>query len=174
MRQCRWMKLLKDYDFSLQYHPSKANVVADTLSRRPRNLIAYLMVKDGRRWRLQQNLIYNRQNREEGYILDVTQCNRPLSVVFQKHRKKGEEFSRQFLKVAAKELEILNIDLDGAFRCGTRLCVPNVDELRKDILDEVHKLQMIVHLRGTKMYKDLKRNIWQEGIQQEVAMYVSQ
>ena len=35
MRQRRWMELLKDYDFSLQYHSSKANVVADALSRRP-------------------------------------------------------------------------------------------------------------------------------------------
>ena len=33
MRQCRWMEYLEDYDFTLHYHPSKANVVADTLSR---------------------------------------------------------------------------------------------------------------------------------------------
>ena len=32
MRQRRWMELLKDYDFSLQYHPGKANVVANALS----------------------------------------------------------------------------------------------------------------------------------------------
>ena len=34
MRQRRWMELLKDYDFLLQYHPGKANVVANALSRR--------------------------------------------------------------------------------------------------------------------------------------------
>lgn len=33
MRQRRWMDTLKDYDFSLEYHPGKANVVADALSR---------------------------------------------------------------------------------------------------------------------------------------------
>ena len=32
MRQCRWMEYLEDYDFTLQYHPGKANVVADALS----------------------------------------------------------------------------------------------------------------------------------------------
>ena len=32
MRQRRWMKYLEDYDFTLHYHPSKANVVADELS----------------------------------------------------------------------------------------------------------------------------------------------
>jgi hypothetical protein len=34
MRQRRWLELSKDYDLSLQYHPGKANVVADALSRK--------------------------------------------------------------------------------------------------------------------------------------------
>jgi hypothetical protein len=34
MRQRRWLELIKDYDLSLHYHPGKANVVADALSRR--------------------------------------------------------------------------------------------------------------------------------------------
>ncbi|GKF44624.1 reverse transcriptase [Tanacetum coccineum] len=34
MRQRRWLELLKDYDTNIQYHPGKANVVADTLSRK--------------------------------------------------------------------------------------------------------------------------------------------
>ena len=32
MRQRRWMKSLEDYDFTLHYHPSKENVVADALN----------------------------------------------------------------------------------------------------------------------------------------------
>ncbi|XP_052187694.1 uncharacterized protein LOC127798276 [Diospyros lotus] len=34
MRQRRWMEFLKDYDCTIQYHPEKANVVADALSRK--------------------------------------------------------------------------------------------------------------------------------------------
>ena len=34
LRQCRWMELIKDYDCVIDYHPRKANVVADALSRK--------------------------------------------------------------------------------------------------------------------------------------------
>ena len=40
MRQHRWIKYLKDYDFSLHYHPGRANVVADALNRRSRGVLA--------------------------------------------------------------------------------------------------------------------------------------
>ena len=40
MRQHRWMEYLEDYDFTLQYHPCKANVVADALSWKSRRVLA--------------------------------------------------------------------------------------------------------------------------------------
>ena len=39
LRQRRWVKLLKDYDCTIEYHPNKANVVADAFSQKwTRNL----------------------------------------------------------------------------------------------------------------------------------------
>ena len=40
MRQRRWMEYLEDYDFTLHYHPDKANVVADALNRKSRVVLA--------------------------------------------------------------------------------------------------------------------------------------
>jgi len=45
MRQRRWMKFLKDYDFELLYHPGKTNVMADALSRKTVHA-AHLMIKE--------------------------------------------------------------------------------------------------------------------------------
>ena len=40
MRQCRGMKYMEEYDYTLHYHSSKANVVADALSRKSRGVLA--------------------------------------------------------------------------------------------------------------------------------------
>ena len=45
MRQRRWMEFLKDYDFGLNYHHGKANVVADALSQKSLH-VSWMMVKE--------------------------------------------------------------------------------------------------------------------------------
>ena len=39
-QQRRWMEFLEDYDFTLHYHPGKANVVAEAFSRKSRGILA--------------------------------------------------------------------------------------------------------------------------------------
>ena len=61
MRQRRWMEYLEDYDFTLHYHPGKANVVADALSRKSRGVLAsvasqeWQMLETMGQFRLQYN-----------------------------------------------------------------------------------------------------------------------
>lgn len=47
LRQMRWLKLLNNYDMSILYHPVKANVVVDALSRLSMGSIA--RVKEGKK-----------------------------------------------------------------------------------------------------------------------------
>ena len=49
MRQRRWMEFLEDYDFTLHYHPSKENVVADALIRKSQGVLADIA---SREWRM--------------------------------------------------------------------------------------------------------------------------
>ena len=53
LRQRRWLEFVKDYNFELSYHLSKANMVADALSRR--SYVASLIAS--REWRLMANIV---------------------------------------------------------------------------------------------------------------------
>ena len=46
MRQRRWIEFLEDYEFTLHYHPGKANVVVDALSRKSRGVLASIASRE--------------------------------------------------------------------------------------------------------------------------------
>ena len=64
MRQRRWMEYLEDYDFTLNYHPGKANVVVDALIRKSRGVLASVwLLGSGRYLRLWDSSSYMTEDR---------------------------------------------------------------------------------------------------------------
>ncbi|XP_035837185.1 uncharacterized protein LOC118485060, partial [Helianthus annuus] len=68
MRQRRWLELLKDYDANIQYHPGKANVVADALSRKNSGTISCLQIQPHIRRDLERMDIWLQDSKPDGYL----------------------------------------------------------------------------------------------------------
>ena len=62
---------------------------------------------------------------------------------------------------------------DGILMVGNRLCVPDKDNLRREILDEAHNAPYAMHPGTTKMYNTLRQHYWWPGLKRDVADFVS-
>ncbi|GJW01315.1 putative nucleotidyltransferase, ribonuclease H [Tanacetum coccineum] len=169
MRQRRWLELLKDYDTNIQYHPGKANVVADALSRKS-GMIAGIKVEE--------EIIRDLER------LDIELCVRGQSGFWASLRVEPNLISQ--IKTAQKDdgeiwAIIQNIDQQTEFRVdddgilwqGTKLCVPEDPTLREALMTEAHSSPFSIHPGSTKMYHDLKQHFWWSGMKRDVATFVS-
>ena len=57
---------------------------------------------------------------------------------------------------------------DGSLRCRGRIVVPHLTDLREEILREFHCSRFSVHLGGTKMYQDLRRQYYLSRMKRHV------
>ncbi|KAJ9544268.1 hypothetical protein OSB04_023975 [Centaurea solstitialis] len=148
MRQRRWVELLSDYDCEIKYHPGKANVVADALSRKER-------VKPTR-------------TRAMGVIVQTSLKSQIVEA--QKEALEADNIKKETLHKMEKEFEERS---DGARYFKNRIWVPTVGQLRKMIMDEAHQSRYSIHPGADKMYKGLKEHYWWPGMKKDVAIYVS-
>ncbi|KAL0288437.1 UNVERIFIED_CONTAM: hypothetical protein Scaly_2731200 [Sesamum calycinum] len=66
-----------------------------------------------------------------------------------------------------------SIRADGAIVNGERICVPDVDGLRREILQEAHNAPYIMHPGTTKMYRNLRPYYWWQTMKKDVAEFVA-
>ncbi|KAL8091387.1 hypothetical protein AgCh_033846 [Apium graveolens] len=64
-------------------------------------------------------------------------------------------------------------DDKGIMRYSYRIWVPNVQELKDEILDESHSSRYFIHPGSTKMYRDLKEYYWWPNMKRDVAEWIT-
>ncbi|KAG8501112.1 hypothetical protein CXB51_003183 [Gossypium anomalum] len=154
LRQRRWLELLKDYDLVIDYHPGKANVVADALSRKSLFALRAMNV----------NLSVSSDN-----VLVVELKVKPLLThQICKTQKVNDELVAKRAECVSNVDSEFQIDDNDCLRFRSRLCVPRNSELISMILNEAHDSRMSIHPGSTKMYNDLKRQFWWPGLLQPI------
>jgi len=85
-----------------------------------------------------------------------------------------EDFERVDRVVLVNQSKGVNYKLDenGVLIFRDRVCVPDVPELKKRILEKGHKSSLSIHPGATKMYQDLKRLYWWPGMKKDIAEFV--
>ncbi|KAI3665553.1 hypothetical protein L6452_44180 [Arctium lappa] len=149
MRQRRWLELLKDYDCELLYHPGKANVVADALSRK----------------------VCGGNSRATFARIEVTS-----TLIDRIKESQAEALLEENLKgeVMAKQHLLLTEDSRGVKLFNGRVWVPKIGGNRELLLEDAHKSKYSIHPGSTKMYRDLKLLYWWPVMKLDVARYVEQ
>ena len=159
LRQRRWMELIKDYDCVIDYHPGKANVVADALSRKSirtlRALNAHLSLYD------------------DGTVVAELIARPSLLNRVLKAQKKVEKISATINQIGNGKETKFTVNESGVLYYKDRVCVPDCNELRKSILEEAHSGSFAIHPGSTKMYRYLKMSFWWSGMKRDVSEFVT-
>jgi hypothetical protein len=156
MRQRRWLELIKDYELEIHYHPGKANVVVDALSRKASCHCLTIKTSDITLWQEMEKL-------NLGMIQHGTLNQLKLeSVLLQKiidaqWSDKGMKHIHE--KMEAGKANCFRKDDQGIVWFNNRIVVPKNDDVRQQILDEAHLSRYSIHLGSTKMYHDLKATL---------------
>jgi hypothetical protein len=165
MRQRRWLKLIKDYEQEVHYHPGKTNVVIDALSHKAHCncLPAVCLTGEESSTRVLPKLsLFN---------ITLTPTLRTKIIAAQKDDE-GMGHIKRRMREGDLKVTCFREDAEGTLWFKERLVVPKREALKKKILDEAHTLRYSIHPGSTEMYHDLRKQFWWTRMKCETARYV--
>ncbi|GJW71508.1 putative reverse transcriptase domain-containing protein [Tanacetum coccineum] len=143
MRQHCWIELFIDYDGEIHYHPGKADVVANALSRKER--------------------VEPKRVRAMNMTLQSSIKDRILAA-----QKEDVDESSGWQKGLDEMIEQRS---DGTLYYLDHIWVPLKGDVRTLIIDEAHKLKYSAYPGAEKMYYDLRDRYWWPGIKKDITVY---
>ncbi|GJY24267.1 putative reverse transcriptase domain-containing protein [Tanacetum coccineum] len=160
MRQRRWLELLSDYDCEIRYHPGKANVVTDALSRKERD----------QPLRVQALVMTIGLDILKQILNAHTKARKPENIKNEDVGDKLLENAKDLEKVRTEKLEPRT---NGILRFKGRSWLPCYGDLRTVIMHESHKSKYSIHPGSNKMYQDMKKLYWWPNMKADIATYDS-
>ncbi|GJY67240.1 putative reverse transcriptase domain-containing protein [Tanacetum coccineum] len=152
MRQRRWLELISDYDCEICYHPGKANVVGDALSRKER-------VKPLRVRALIMTICLNLPKQ---ILKAQTKALKPKNLTAEDVRGMlRQDHTKEKLEPCA----------DRTLGLNNKSWLPRYGNLRTLIMHKSHKSKYSIHPGSDKMYQDLKQLYWWPNIKADIATY---
>ncbi|GJW91471.1 putative nucleotidyltransferase, ribonuclease H [Tanacetum coccineum] len=141
----RGIELFSDYDCEIRYHPDKANVADDALSRKER--------------------VKSKRARAMNMIFQSSIKDRILTA--------QKEVVDESARLQRGLDEMIEQRSDGTLYYLYRIWVPLKGDVRTLIMDEAHKSKYYVHPRSDKMYYDLRDRYWWPRMKKDIVEYVS-
>jgi hypothetical protein len=157
----------------VHYHPGKANVVADALSRKAQ---CDCMTMDAGITTLCDELCKLKIEVVSSGALSYISVDPTLQdqIVMAQIGDKGVQVIKEMIGQKAEKYKCFRQDSKGILWFGDRLVVPKNPELRKKILDEAHLSKFSMHPGSNKMYHDFRSLYWWTRMNREIAKYISE